>query len=46
MPGENDPSHFVLPQQPFARCLLPKSFGQVAFRSVTNPYECEIDDKL
>lgn len=46
MPGENDPSHYVLPQQPFARCLLPQSFGQSAFRSVTNPYECEIDDKL
>jgi len=45
LPGSNDPTLYVLPQQPFARCLLPKSFQNATFKSVTNPYEFEIEGK-
>eukprot|EP01114_Cavostelium_apophysatum_P022563 TRINITY_DN8203_c0_g1_i1.p1 TRINITY_DN8203_c0_g1~~TRINITY_DN8203_c0_g1_i1.p1 ORF type:complete len:487 (+),score=81.70 TRINITY_DN8203_c0_g1_i1:44-1462(+) len=41
LPGENDPTHFVMPQPPFARCLLPRSYMNSTFKSVTNPCEFE-----
>jgi len=46
MAGECDPSNFTLPQQPFNKCLLPRSYQYSTFRSVTNPYEFEIDGRL
>lgn len=46
MPGEFDPSNLMLPQQPFHPCMFPKSSPCGAFRSVSNPYECSIEDRL
>lgn len=46
MPGEFDPSNFMLPQQPLHQCMFPKSGGCGAFKSVTNPYEFTVEDRL
>eukprot|EP00939_MAST-03C_sp_MAST-3C-sp1_P004048 g4048.t1 len=43
MPGERDPTNFVVPQQPLHPCLLPHSSRYSSFRPVTNPYACEFD---
>ena len=42
IPGENDPTNFVLPQQPLHPCLLPESARYTSFRTTTNPYHSEI----
>lgn len=46
MPGIYDPSNFMLPQQPFHHCIFPESTKLTSFNCVTNPYECEIEDRL
>lgn len=46
MPGEFDPSNFMLPQQPMHHCMLPKCALSKAFNGVTNPYEFQIDDRV
>lgn len=45
MSGEFDPTNFMLPQQPLHWCMFPKSgaYRTSTFKTVTNPYECEID---
>jgi DNA polymerase delta subunit 2 len=42
MPGTDDPSNFILPQQPLHRCLLPRSSRYSSLRLVTNPYEATV----
>eukprot|EP00126_Sphaerothecum_destruens_P003954 Sdes_comp17795_c0_seq2m7054 len=46
MPGSHDPSNFILPQQPFNRCMFPRSSCYPTFNPVSNPYECQIADKI
>jgi DNA polymerase delta subunit 2 len=46
MPGETDPANYTLPQQPFPKCLFPRSSQTQKFRSVTNPFQCEIDNRV
>lgn len=46
MPGEFDPSNFMLPQQPMHHCMFPKCTVSKAFHGVTNPYECRIEDRV
>lgn len=43
MPGEFDPVGHALPQQPLHRCILPLASSYATLKTVTNPYECEID---
>ncbi|XP_022921091.2 uncharacterized protein [Onthophagus taurus] len=42
MPGQNDPSNFVLPQKPLHHCLFPQTIQYKSFNRVSNPYEFEI----
>ena len=44
MPGANDPTNYVLPQQPLHRCMFPLSEKLSTLNMVTNPYRCNIDD--
>lgn len=46
MPGEFDPSNFMLPQQPMHQCMFPKSAPNTSFKCVTNPYEFYVEDRL
>lgn len=46
MPGPYDPANYMLPQQPFHRCMFPKAAKHDQFQSVSNPYACSIDDAL
>lgn len=46
MPGEFDPSNFMLPQQPMHQCMFPKSAPHASFKCVTNPYEFYVEDRL
>ncbi|TMW42768.1 hypothetical protein DOY81_012153 [Sarcophaga bullata] len=46
MPGPYDPANFMLPQQPFHKCMFPKASKHDQFQSVSNPYTCSIDDAL
>eukprot|EP01083_Nonionella_stella_P078281 214129_1 len=46
MPGLQDPSDHLMPQQPFHQCLFPLSSALNTFKRVTNPYSIEIDDRL
>ena len=43
MPGEYDPGHSCLPQQPLHRCMFPQANIYPTMQSVTNPYEASID---
>ncbi|KAM4748117.1 DNA polymerase delta subunit 2 [Rhinophrynus dorsalis] len=43
MPGEFDPTNYILPQQPLHRCMFPQSSPYATLQLVTNPYEAEID---
>lgn len=43
MPGDMDPTNTALPQQPFTNSLFPLASRFTALKSVTNPYEFEID---
>lgn len=46
MPGEFDPSNFMLPQQPMHHCMFPKCAVSKAVTGVTNPYEFQIEDRV
>lgn len=43
MPGENDPTNHILPQQHIHRCMFPESGPFKSLHLVTNPYEFEIN---
>jgi DNA polymerase delta subunit 2 len=43
MPGENDPSNFMMPQQPLHTAMFAKSKAYRTFHTTTNPYEFEIN---
>ena len=43
MPGEYDPGHCCLPQQPLHRCMFPQANIYPTMQSVTNPYEASVD---
>lgn len=46
MPGEADPVNYLLPQQPFHRCLLPSSSRNENLTRVPNPFECAVDKRV
>ncbi|XP_017758195.1 PREDICTED: DNA polymerase delta small subunit-like [Eufriesea mexicana] len=46
MPGEHDPSNSMLPQKPFHSCLLPKSSRFENFKSTTNPWISQIEERV
>ncbi|XP_055372182.1 DNA polymerase delta subunit 2 [Condylostylus longicornis] len=46
MPGEHDPANFMLPQQPFHKCMFPLSSKSQDFKSTTNPYELELYGRI
>lgn len=46
MPGEADPVNFLMPQQPFHRCLLPGASRNDNLARVTNPFACRLDERL
>lgn len=46
MPGEFDPSNYMMPQQPFHHCMFPKSATNRAFNGVPNPYQFEVEGRL
>ncbi|XP_044737618.1 DNA polymerase delta subunit 2-like [Chrysoperla carnea] len=43
MPGEFDPTNYMLPQQPMHYCMYPQSSKFTTIQGVTNPYEFELD---
>ncbi|CAF3675533.1 unnamed protein product [Adineta steineri] len=44
MPGVNDPSCHMLPQQPLHPCMFPSSSKQKSTHCLTNPYDFQIGD--
>lgn len=46
MPGEADPVNYLVPQQPFHRCLLPSSSRNENLALVSNPFECAVDKRV
>ncbi|XP_074647132.1 DNA polymerase delta subunit 2-like [Tubulanus polymorphus] len=44
MAGDQDPANYVLPQQPMHRCMFPQAMSYPTLHTVTNPYECSIDN--
>ncbi|KAI0564098.1 DNA-directed DNA polymerase [Gracilaria domingensis] len=46
MPGENDATNYLLPQQPLHRCLLPSSSRNSNFKRVPNPFACSFGGRL
>lgn len=46
MPGEYDPSNHVLPQQPMHYCMFPQSAKYETFQGATNPYQCNVADRI
>lgn len=44
LPGDQDPSNFTLPQQPFHRCLFPSASTYSTFKATTNPTWLEVGD--
>ncbi|EDW31151.1 GL20742 [Drosophila persimilis] len=44
MPGAYDPVNFMLPQQPFHKCMFPQAAQLTSFQAVT--YNCRLDDAL
>eukprot|EP00177_Eucheuma_denticulatum_P000543 GFKZ01000972.1.p1 GENE.GFKZ01000972.1~~GFKZ01000972.1.p1 ORF type:complete len:507 (-),score=63.15 GFKZ01000972.1:502-2022(-) len=45
MPGEADPVNYLMPQQPYHRCLLPSSSRNANLARVTNPFACTLDGR-
>lgn len=43
MPGEFDPTNYMLPQQPLHHCMLPLASAYATLRLVTNPYQADVD---
>ncbi|RWS09785.1 DNA polymerase delta subunit 2-like protein [Dinothrombium tinctorium] len=46
MPGDNDATSVMLPQQPLHPCLLPKASVLSSIRCVTNPYSASFDSTV
>lgn len=46
MPGAYDPANFMLPQQPFHKCMFPEAGQLSSFQSVSNPYACRVNSAL
>ncbi|KAH8380370.1 hypothetical protein KR009_010201, partial [Drosophila setifemur] len=46
MPGAYDPANFMLPQQPFHKCMFPEAAKLSSFQAVTNPYSCRVEETL
>ncbi|KAH8263785.1 hypothetical protein KR038_002644 [Drosophila bunnanda] len=46
MPGAYDPANFMLPQQPFHKCMFPQAGQLTSFHAVTNPYNCRVDEAM
>ncbi|KAH8395338.1 hypothetical protein KR222_010167 [Zaprionus bogoriensis] len=46
MPGAFDPANFMLPQQPFHKCMFPQASQLSSFQAVTNPYTCRLNSAL
>ncbi|KAH8385296.1 DNA polymerase delta small subunit [Drosophila serrata] len=46
MPGAYDPANFMLPQQPFHKCMFPQAGQLNSFHAVTNPYNCRLDETM
>ncbi|KAK9880463.1 hypothetical protein WA026_011709 [Henosepilachna vigintioctopunctata] len=44
LPGENDPSNHIMPQQPLHRCMFPKSSKYMSLNRVSNPYKFSLND--
>lgn len=43
MPGPNDATSILMPQQPLHPCLIPESSKLTAIKGVTNPYSASFD---
>ncbi|KAH8365571.1 hypothetical protein KR093_002045 [Drosophila rubida] len=46
MPGAFDPANFMLPQQPFHKCMFPLAGKLSSFQAVPNPYSCRVNNAL
>jgi DNA polymerase delta subunit 2 len=46
MPGSHDPVNFILPQQPFRKCVFPRGAKSEALRGVTNPFVDEVNGRM
>lgn len=46
MPGSNDATNLLLPQQPLHRCLLPAASRNANLSRVCNPFCCAIDSRV
>ncbi|XP_034482826.1 DNA polymerase delta subunit 2 [Drosophila innubila] len=46
MPGAYDPANFMLPQQPFHKCMFPQASRLSSFQAVSNPYSCRLNSAL
>lgn len=46
MPGDSDPSSYVLPQNPLNSCLLPLASKFNSCNTVSNPYESEVGGRI
>ncbi|XP_034105851.1 DNA polymerase delta subunit 2 [Drosophila albomicans] len=46
MPGAYDPANFMLPQQPFHKCMFPQAGRLSSFQAVSNPYSCRLNSAL
>ena len=45
MPGDQDATNYLMPQQPFHRCLLPSSSRNANLSRVPNPFSFSIDGR-
>ena len=43
MPGDTDPSNFLLPQQPMRECLVPSASQYSSIQHSTNPHDVSLD---
>lgn len=46
MPGAYDPANFMMPQQPFHKCMFPLASQLSSFQAVSNPYSCRLNSAL
>jgi len=42
MPGDHDPSNFMMPQQPLHALLFPQASRYSTFKCVSNPYDADV----
>lgn len=43
MPGEYDPSNYILPQQSLHKCMFPQTAQYSTLHCATNPVDCTVD---